>query len=527
LVKGLSNALKLGRKPIPTEKQSIKNGYWILLQDWTQCTLACGGGWHYQQWMCVPPKAGGADCVGDQIRRRPCNVQPCPPALDVMLKKNPLLIHKEIVRKPIVNVGKFSARPQRYSKCLIKENDAYLTEFDPKDNISKKIPVRVVMNNKTLSVYQDDDYEDLIKVYKLENSNFLHSKKFCCFGISDNEKEINLCGYPENCGFDMDNDKWAKGWKSDFFLFRVLCKTGVEETMLKKEDLDRLNSGYLGDPLGIDADDVSRRKKQLKEQIVNDKDKMYKKGILKTQEVGFKAIQRELNIENMIKKEEKTKEDGELALIEDKIKKEQKKAACIHRNIEEKDLDDDYEERLDAAEEMERLKKKINLKVDAGRLRIKKLLLDMRKKSKNRKAALMDKLTEVRAKMAKEILLANREGNIQNCIKGKTDVDFRETYCNTNFVEDYVHNTACKSSEDFCYTCCENEFGNAYRIKRNNCYKMCDGHDKKNQKWILKNWLKHIKKLEVFGCGLRNSWKKNKKTNAFVFIKFYNKKNNN
>ncbi len=478
----LSNQFKPHRKPTKPENKSPANGYWILLQDWTDCTLSCGGGWHYQQWMCIPPKFGGIDCVGDAIRRKPCNTQPCPPAKEILEKKNELKLHLPIVRKPTVNVGRFSGRPQRYSKCLIKENDAFLTEFDKTKKIKKKIPVRIVMNNKTISLFQDDDYSDMLYSYKLENTNYLHSEKFCCFGLRDNEKESNVCGYPENCGDNRDKNEWAKQWKDDYYLFRVLCKTGRQETMLSPSDLDRLNATNPGDPLGLDVDAVHRRKKQLKDEMLDDKDKMYKKNIVQTQEMGFKAIQREFDIENMIKKEEKAKEDADLIDVEDKIKKEEKKAACIHKSIEEKDLDDDWDDKIEADEEMDRLKKKINLKVDAGRQRIKELLAKMRKKAKIRRSGLEQRLQAIRAKMAKEILLNNKEGSIKPCIKGKTNADFRENYCNQNFVEDYINNSSCKNSDDFCYTCCEHEFGNAYRIKRSQCYKVCDGLDKKNLK---------------------------------------------
>jgi len=483
----LSNAFKLGKTPMDPSKKSPKNGYWMLLQDWTDCTLSCGGGWHYQQWLCIPPKFGGIDCIGDAIRRKRCNTQPCPHAKDMLEGTKAGRNGLPVTKSPSIKVGRFSARPQRYSKCLIKENDAYLTEFDiVTKKVTKKIPVRVVMNNRTISVFQDDDYSDMLKTFKLRSTSFLHSEKFCCFGIRDNEKEIRLCGYPENCGELGKPNDWSKKWQDDFVLFKVQCRVGMEETMLTPEDLNRLNNTELMDPLGIDIDAVKRRKKQLKDEMINENEKSYKHNILQTQELGFKAIEREFNIENMIKKEEKAKEDIEVMDIEDRIKKEEKKANCIHKDIEEKDLDDDWDDKIEAEEEMDRLKKKINIKIESGRNRVKQLLAKMRKKARLRKQELLQKLQAVRAKMASDILLENKEGKIPPCIKGKTDADFRESYCNLNFVEDYVTNSGCKDSEDFCYTCCEHEFGNMFRMKRAVCYKACDGADKKNGK-INKN----------------------------------------
>lgn len=46
------------------EKEMLKDGAWVVLQDWTECTLACGGGKNYLHRMCVPPVGGGKPCMG-------------------------------------------------------------------------------------------------------------------------------------------------------------------------------------------------------------------------------------------------------------------------------------------------------------------------------------------------------------------------------------------------------------------------------------------------------------------------------
>jgi len=69
----------LGTGPYEKRKDHKQaDGYFILLQDWSQCTLKCGGGKSYQHWMCVPPKKGGRACQGKPIRSKNCNTQPCP-----------------------------------------------------------------------------------------------------------------------------------------------------------------------------------------------------------------------------------------------------------------------------------------------------------------------------------------------------------------------------------------------------------------------------------------------------------------
>ena len=89
------------------------DGYWIVLQEWSQCTLKCGGGKSYLQRMCVPPKEGGKPCVGEAVLSKDCNKQPCPGTANANGKGDTT---EQKVNKPIVKVMPFSSKPQRYTK---------------------------------------------------------------------------------------------------------------------------------------------------------------------------------------------------------------------------------------------------------------------------------------------------------------------------------------------------------------------------------------------------------------------------
>lgn len=464
------------------EKKSILDGYWILLQDWTDCTLKCGGGKSYQHWMCVPPKNGGKPCQGKAIRTHPCNTQACPSAQKYVQKNTMSREVEKNIRKPIMRVGRFSQRPQRYSKCEIKENDAYLTEFDEHKKVTKKLPVRLIMNNSTISVFQDDFYTDLLFSYQLDDVLYAQGQAFCCFGLQDGSQQHQFCGYPENCGNNIKKDIWADGWKKDWYLFKIVCKEGREGVLLTEDDLKGIDDANLNPPETIDIDMVMKRKRQLRTELHEKQKSIFRKNIAQTQEIGWKALQREISIEKMVKNEEKHREDIEIQTLEKQVKQEKKKADCIHKTIQEKDWDDSYDEKEEALEEMERLKTKLKQKVSDSRLKVKKLLSNMKSKADRKKKSLQQQLKAIRTTMAKEILLANKEGDIRNCKIGKKDLDFREKYCNKNFIEYYVNNAACKSNDDFCYTCCEHEFGAEYRVKRNVCYKMCDEKPKEIQR---------------------------------------------
>lgn len=81
------------------------DGRWITLQEWSTCTLACGGGTQTLHRMCIPPSDGGVPCQGSSIVNRSCNTQPCP---------NVRVVVDEKVAPTRVKMLRISKRPQRY-----------------------------------------------------------------------------------------------------------------------------------------------------------------------------------------------------------------------------------------------------------------------------------------------------------------------------------------------------------------------------------------------------------------------------
>ncbi len=94
-----------------------RDGMWIILQDWTQCSLACGGGTQTLQRQCIPPQNGGLKCEGEELLTRTCNTQQCEfPTGD---KHGP----KTIEKKPLLKIVQVSPRKQRFEPGVIKEGD--------------------------------------------------------------------------------------------------------------------------------------------------------------------------------------------------------------------------------------------------------------------------------------------------------------------------------------------------------------------------------------------------------------------
>lgn len=239
------------------KKQDAKprDGYWVTLQEWSQCSKKCDGGSSTFHRMCVPPRNGGKPCVGETVITKKCNTKPCPmpeksdddPSNVDDPSNNPFGSKKANtveVRQPIVKVLPFTDRPQRFSLCKVKESDLFMFQdgTDPnkmEDPMFKgknlqdiggiKVPCRVVMNTKTLSVYAGDKFETLHMSFTVKKTRFYeYKKKKNCFELNETSKKyITLCPYTAEISSKEFDD-----WRRDFETFKNRCErspTGLSE----------------------------------------------------------------------------------------------------------------------------------------------------------------------------------------------------------------------------------------------------------------------------------------------------------
>jgi len=200
---------------------TLNDGYWILLSDWSECTLKCGGGLTYQQWMCVPPRPGGKACIGKSIRTKPCNRQNCPNVGGVGLIARMAGPNKEVL-KPVYKLLPFTARPQRYVRCSVKEQDVLYKIYD--NNLNEiKMPGRIVMNNRTITLFNDEKYQKHVFTLNLPQVSIYQSARdHCCFVLRSLNKQWEICGFQTNCGTKID-PKFYKSWENDFVLWQTKC----------------------------------------------------------------------------------------------------------------------------------------------------------------------------------------------------------------------------------------------------------------------------------------------------------------
>ena len=108
----------------------------------------------------------------------------------------------------------------------------------------------------------------------------------------------------------------------------------------------------------------------------------------------------------------------------------------------------------------------------------------MKKLADKKRRASQEEVQMIRMKIAKELFKSKKKGNLSECTPNSSQ-EHIDTYCNKNFHDDVDDNRDCKDSDEFCYMCCENEFGEMWGKDRDSCFKSCENRKGKgNWVWV-------------------------------------------
>ena len=256
--------LYLLRNDQPTKIPKDATSRWIILQDWSTCTLACGSGSQTQQRFCLQPQ-GTDPCEGRAILTRPCNTQPCQNITDNYEESE--------VKTTQIKILPVSNRPQRFIKCIIKEEDLDIVRSELSNlKVPVRIPSRVILNNKTLSIFEAQSYETLYKSFILRE--IIEFKAWNidpnrCLRVADRYKDIVMCVMNTD---QSDPNMKIKAWVKDIIDFRDNCE---RQPILKQIDDPRLKEF---------------KQQLLQQDMINELGKVQKKEKQKKQDEKAKAL---------------------------------------------------------------------------------------------------------------------------------------------------------------------------------------------------------------------------------------------
>lgn len=459
-----------------------KDGKMVLLQDWTECTLKCGGGKSYQQFMCIPPKAGGKPCKGDLVNVKDCNTDPCPEVRSADDDKNATSGETSPeIKYPIpTRIERFSTRKNRYIRCHILEEDAQLEVTEADGSTSPRF-LKLVINHNTVSFYGGANYMELNGSYNIPDTEFKVLEQPCCFELKDKRKKNKYCSFQSAC--EPETNSYVKKISAAFTDFKTVCTKGKSTKIIDDTDKAKIKEEkqktMAVQNFEVESEKAEKANEKLEDEINN---KVFQK-IKETQKSGLKALEREVMIEDLIKKDEERKEETKEQVIYQELDAEKRKNKSINQQIKEKELAADFQmQDYRAQKDVKEAKAEIVEQIEVNREKLKKQIEEIRKQAKKRRETLQSKVRKLRSKITNKLIKANRAGNKDTCIAGLTNDGKRTAYCSAAFNEDIFDWEYCNSQDNFCYSCCDNEFGLLKPSQRDDCYETCDSEREKLDK---------------------------------------------
>lgn len=208
----------------------------------------------------------------------------------------------------------------------------------------------------------------------------------------------------------------------------------------------------------------------IRKKIKNEENQQIADKIIKTADITLQAIEKEHNIEQMIKQEEEQRQENKLKEIENMIEFEEEKKKELNREYIQKELESEILLQTQEHElELKKTQQEASKKLLDSRNKLKNSLIQMRKKFKTKESTLKSKLLKVRNEVANTVSNSYKNGEMERCKEAMTDTELRLAYCKINLTDNPFNYMKCIDENDFCSICCENEFGEMIVEKRKKC----------------------------------------------------------
>jgi hypothetical protein len=497
---------------------------WVAIKAWSQCSRLCGGGKSILERVCLDFNTGNNkisstniidNCKGEAILIKDCNLNPCsdqnynifnksfggvlnqPTTSSVLTSKifNSLdgtsnAIYDKNV-KPIFKFVPISKQYDRYERCVIKSGNLALY-IDSGGIKGAKIPSRVIMTNTTISIYSSDDFNSLLVSHSLGTITDLKKLQTddTCFQILETSKSSILCAFVSN---SKSLSALAKEWFEDILYFIKNCSKyySIQNKVVKFKgkiiiNIVVNNNIYIYLILDNENSESSALDYYTKKQETE-----IDKIISRTQTLAVSALEKELKVESIIEKEEDSKDkDLETQMLKE-LEKTQKQKDLIEKKMEVKRKEAVlFSKKLELRKKIKEIKDQVQEQINKIRKELKSRLLRKRKDEQRKKDLFMQKINEIKVEISKKLLKASKQGDSDYCNperESKLIID----YCNKNF-NDVSKQAECVKYDNYCYLCCENEFGDLHLDDRADCNSKCDdlynNSDKnKNMKLDVKN----------------------------------------
>jgi len=359
----------------------------------------------------------------------------------------------------------------------LKEGDVLYEKRDDSTKsmaILPRLPARLVMNDRSISLYQDDTMTNKIVTFLLNEAVFARVKDLPnCFKIKSTLREELICQIeaPKHGDF-------VEEWDYDFNLFKNQCfkKRQRSSNILKAEE-EKLEKKFEEQVNSLKLDIVAEKAEVIKKEIEKDEEVKLTSKVETARTTSMMAIQKETKLEELLEREESSKEDNETETLTIQMTEEKKKEECFLKALKEKEIENQFNiAKRQAEKQISNIQEDTKKQIATKREDVKRRIANMRKKQERKKMQIKGEIMSIRATIAEKLSLINKSGNMKNCFSPvESDSPKVEDYCNQNHPDDFTKLHNCKDLSSFCYVCCETEFGELNVVERDTCYANCDG----------------------------------------------------
>lgn len=212
--------------------------------------------------------------------------------------------------------------------------------------------------------------------------------------------------------------------------------------------------------------------------------------ISKANDIALKAIDKEMDIEQLLEKEELQRERDMEQQVEQQINNEKKKEECIDKAIKERELENQYNVRTKGqADEIDNIKTEAKRQISIRRSELKKKLENYRRRSRERLESKKAEIQNVRVEIADKLSKAYRKGDCSKCETAlSNDLEWK-SFCKAQFSVDYIDAKSCENEDQRCNYCVDIEFGNLDIDEKERCMESLCKRQKRKQLIIDGKWI--------------------------------------
>lgn len=369
-----------------------------------------------------------------------------------------------------------------------------------------KVPVRLILNTKTLVVLEGGSYENQVYTFDIKTTNIVqHSAANDeCFTLQETEKtrfdtktSLVFCPFGLQ-GTNGGANEWQNEWDYDFNLFKHQCSER-RDTESYEEHRNKTSNAQMNQ---AKADILGKKERRIAEKLRREEVENQAK---QAEKVELQAIEKEFDLEALLEKEEMEKQRKMEENLKLQIEKEKEKRQCLLKKIREKQIENQYNLRQEETDnDLDSKKDEIKSQIIYRRTLLKNKLDEIKRRSRRRQRQMQQELQGLRNQIDADLKTAYKKRHPENC-KYKTQ-ELAQDYCTKRLYKSADDLAKCSKSTidkiEWCAVCCSYEVGsmNSDELEqcRNNCIGMNEKESKTDTKWFLN---KHISEDNIKSIG--------------------------